>query len=1147
MAKRTEYELAIKIAGEIEKSFYNSTKLTKKELNSIARSAVAASNGVKSSFTNGFDDATAGVRSMGKVASKTFDAMTKAATIAATTIAVVAASSVAAGIEFESAFAGVKKTTDATAAEYKDLKNEILDMTNSIPATGSAIAEVAESAGQLGIAKDNLIEFSGVMIDLGESTNLAATEAASSLAKFANITNMATDKYDELGSVIVELGNNFATTEADIVNMATNMASSGELAGLSEANIMAIATAISSVGIEAEAGGSSMSKLLKQIQVAVETGNGSLNDFSSVAGLTTKEFSEMFKTDAVGALSMFIDGLNDVERNGKSAVVILDEMDLKEVRLSNTILSLANADGVLSDAVKLSNEAWIENTALSEEAGKRYETTASQLSILKNGVTGMGIKMYDELNEPIREGIGVANDFVADLSKEVIPELENFASKIPTTIRKTKEFTKSFAEFVEPVVSFGGWLLKHPNLITSTLIGIGSAIATYKVASGVISVGKAFASLGLIFTNPLALAITGVALAIGGAAGLAAYVSKANAEMKKQNLADHFGNITLSIDELSEVAKHIIKNKNLDKLQEALSAFEDMDKIVKSIDDVTKDINRMNWKVSIGMELTDEEKENYQSSVMSFISDTQELALQSQYAIGLNLQVLTDTDAEGNSIREGFDAFYLKNYETLTGLGTQLQEAVNKAFEDGLLSIDEIKEITELQRQMANITEKLAQSKFESQLDVLGLKYSGGDLDAESFQNLQSEIATQVEAAVSSYDEALQISIASAKVRLDEKDIDLAEYNNIVDELKENYLEQVGAIEIKASSFQMNTIMDQYSDELSNAMPKFQEYISNYLDNSMTEDSGAWTLNASEQWVAALNSIKDSTELDSATQSAIQQLLDNMEPSLKQMESLKLQYEKAGQQVPKSITDGLNDAALLSAMLGDESEIIDMMAEHIAGSKELTDFMAVLRETGNDVPEEIAKAIENNKEAVKAPIDGIYAYSKQYLNDVFGKGLNLSTKFNIKANPAFIGNIPSLPGHADGGIFTKAHIAAFAEKGPEAAIPLDGSKNAVGLWKTVGKLLGTYTEGGNSDFSSLAAGVKEQKTDTFGSLLNRIQGQERNNKSTGMGNITYSPNFNFYGEAPSKEDIVEASRISQEEFDEHMDVWFSQNRRLKFT
>ena len=287
-------------------------------------------------------------------------------------------------IDFEDAFTGVEKTVDGTEEQMEELKQGIRDMAKEIPSTTTEISAVAEAAGQLGIETENILDFTRVMIDLGNSTNLSAEDAASSLAKFANVTKMSAKDYDRLGATIVALGNNFATTEADIVEMATRLAATGELAGLSESQILSLATAMSSVGIEAEAGGSAMSKLLKQIQVACETGSDELEDFASVAGVSTKEFKKAFEKDAVSALSMFISGLNDTERNGKSAIAILDDMGLKEVRLSNTVLSLANASDVMSKAVQLGNDAWEDNTALTNEANKRYDTLKSKITIAMN-------------------------------------------------------------------------------------------------------------------------------------------------------------------------------------------------------------------------------------------------------------------------------------------------------------------------------------------------------------------------------------------------------------------------------------------------------------------------------------------------------------------------------------------------------------------------------------------------------------------------------------------------------------------------------------------------------------------------------------------------------------------------------------------
>lgn len=304
-------------------------------------------------------------------------------------------------IEFESAMAGVAKTTDLSQEELGAMADAIQDMSTRIPASTTEIAGVVEAAGQLGIAKGDLLSFAEVMVNLGNATNLSSTEAASALAKFANVVGMAPANYERLGSTIVALGNNFATTEADIVSMATRLSSTGAIVGLSEPQIMAIATALSSVGIEAEAGGTAISKLLKQFETMVATGSPKLEGFAEVAGMTAEEFSQKWGEDAVGALSLFIDGLGAIDDAGGSSAAVLDELGIKEQRLSTAIQSLSSSRGILQSALNTADSAWVKNVALAKEAETRYATTESKLTMLSNACNNVKIAIGDKLTPAV--------------------------------------------------------------------------------------------------------------------------------------------------------------------------------------------------------------------------------------------------------------------------------------------------------------------------------------------------------------------------------------------------------------------------------------------------------------------------------------------------------------------------------------------------------------------------------------------------------------------------------------------------------------------------------------------------------------------------------------------------------------------------
>ncbi|MEA5016943.1 MAG: phage tail tape measure protein [Candidatus Limiplasma sp.] len=329
-----------------------------------------------------------------------------------TPIVALATAAVKASIDYESAFTSVRKTVDATEQEFDKLSEGIKTMSTQVAAGAGEIAEVTAIAGQLGIANSYLLDFTRTMIDLGNSTDIVAEEAASTLAKFANITGMDQGNFGRLGSVLVDLGNNFATTESAVMNMSLRLAAAGHQVGLTEAQILGFAAALSSVGLEAEGGGSAFSKAMIKMQVAVETGSDALTDFSKVSGMTEDAFKALWKADPGGAIQAFIVGLSKMDEEGVSAIATLEEMGLKEVRLRDTLMRATNATGLFSDAQHMANQAWNENTALSEEANKRYATTESKLKNLRNTADLFAQTLGDDLNPTIQRLIANAQELL---------------------------------------------------------------------------------------------------------------------------------------------------------------------------------------------------------------------------------------------------------------------------------------------------------------------------------------------------------------------------------------------------------------------------------------------------------------------------------------------------------------------------------------------------------------------------------------------------------------------------------------------------------------------------------------------------------------------------------------------------------------
>nr|DAG27372.1 MAG TPA: minor tail protein [Caudoviricetes sp.] len=409
-------------------------------------------------------------------------------------------------MSWESAFAGVKKTNDEVVDStgnvvysYADLENGLRGLAAQLPASHQEIAGVAEAAGQLGIKSQDVVSFTKTMIDMGESTNLSAEDAASAIAKIANITGLTSDEYQRFGSSVVALGNNFATTESDIVSMANRLAASGTLAGLTNQEILGLATAMSSVGIEAEAGGTAMTQTLSAIESAVAAGGEDLQKFATVAGESAQEFADKWKNHPIEAIQDFIRGLGKLDEKGESATKVLDDMQLSGVRQSNMLKSLALAADTMTGAIDLSNKAWSENTALTNEASTRYETTESKLKMLKNQVVDMAIDFGGPFVDALKNGL--------EASKPLIQTLSDMAKKF-------NELSPAQQQHIMKWLAISAAAGPALSILGKLTTGLGSMFKVFgSVNSGI---GKLVGKLA-----PMASGLTGVESAAGGAAGAA--------------------------------------------------------------------------------------------------------------------------------------------------------------------------------------------------------------------------------------------------------------------------------------------------------------------------------------------------------------------------------------------------------------------------------------------------------------------------------------------------------------------------------------------------------------------------------------------------------------------------------------------------
>lgn len=442
-------------------------------------------------YVEGMKQAAEATRETGSEAEKlaqkqqAFEQLGRGAMVAGGAIAAGLLLSTKAAIDWESAWAGVTKTVDGNEQEMAALEGQLRSLTSVLPATHEEIAAVAEAAGQLGIKRENVAAFTKTMIDLGETTNLSADQAATSLARFTNIMGTSQSQVSNLGSAMVDLGNNYATTEAEIMDMAMRLAGAGKQIGMSEGEVLGLSAALSSVGIEAEAGGSAMSKVMIDIAASADKGGERLEMFAKVSGVSADEFAAKWKSNPGAALAMFVEGLANAESQGMSTLGVLEELGITEVRMRDALLRSASASDQFTAAMQTGNRAFDENTALTNEAEKRYETTAAKLTMMKNSFVDTAITVGESFLPAIQAGA------------ESVSELAEFVGELP-----------------EPLITAVAWIgaVGAAALLSGGLfLGAVPKIAAYNAA---------LATLG-----PTAQRVGSLISSVGRAAGVAGLVA----------------------------------------------------------------------------------------------------------------------------------------------------------------------------------------------------------------------------------------------------------------------------------------------------------------------------------------------------------------------------------------------------------------------------------------------------------------------------------------------------------------------------------------------------------------------------------------------------------------------------------------------
>lgn len=325
---------------------------------------------------------------------------------------------------------------------------------------------------------------------------------------------------------------------------------------------------------------------------------------------------------------------------------------------------------------------------------------------------------------------------------------------------------------------------------------------------------------------------------------LANYINEDMAKVAQEA----FGDITLSLTEIKDLAQEITFGKSIESVTEFSKATDTASSDLASLKSTISDLKKQNWKASLGMELDETEKDDYKKAIDNFAKSASQYIEDNHYQATVALKLINGSGADTT----GLDNMYSGMKTQIDDLTAQLSDKVTIALQDGVIQLDEQDEILNLQQQIQDITSKLSSAQEEANLDLIKFKYgSGASLDKASFDSMQEELKAQVEEWTQNYEQAYTVSMTNLKLEFPDEG---EEYQAKKKEIEDNLSQQLNDMNIRVQSFNLDTIAEAWDTQLNGILPDLECSLSEKLQTAMNAallekpDVSAWTQEDVMKW-----------------------------------------------------------------------------------------------------------------------------------------------------------------------------------------------------------------------------------------------------------------------------------------------------------
>ena len=863
----------------------------------------------------------------------------------------VGTAAIMAGNDFEAQMSRVKAISGATASEFEDLEQQAIELGKATSFSATESAEAMENLASAGFSVSEITAAMPGMLDLaassGEDLASSADIASSTLRAFGL-------EAGEAGHVADVLAKNAADTNAAIMDTGYAMkyvAPVAHSAGWSLESVTAAIGKMADEGIRGETAGTTLRSALVRMMNPTDE----MAEAMEALGITFYDAEGKMKplSTIIDELQSSTADLTDEQRDSRIATLFGTEalsgmsilLKSSKEELDNLTEGLVNSDG----ASKKFAETMLDNTKGSiEEMNGSLETAGITIQkTLAPWITKVAGKVTD-----------LANEF-SDLEPEVQGNILKFGGLAIASGPVIKGLGK-VTSGVGSLAKGAGTLLKDLGKLSSAkkaakAIGEIGTFST-KAVSGVSGLSKVLFNI----PTPIGLATTAAGILTAGLVGIGVWAKKAHDDMVEADIAEHFGDIELSAEEVEDVAKRLTHQDWMVTLDASIKAKEKLTEFQENLEETVAELNKTEWKVGVGLELTEEEKTSYKDSLTDYVDQAIGYVEQKQYTATLAIDtILKPGSVENQNIQDMSNAYYTGLNDKLQKLGEDLAEIVNKAYEDEMLSEDEMKLIEEKRNEIQKELDKLQEAEFQVKLENITADIPKGGLTPDSFSGLMVEVNEQLAQRAEEIEQNKIETLISLRAQLNDGIIEPDQYEKAKKDIELSAKEQLSNAYIEAVDFEIGTVNTNYQEELEKVKDIYTTDTSNWVNDILGETGTAF--------YAALNQVEDGirtapprigASLSESAKETMRRALEEMQPQKEDLEATIQACQEAGYAVPENIRKGLMDIHRMEALLGETDGLFAELAKGIIESPEKFNAIKEAQTNGTQIPEALINALE---------------------------------------------------------------------------------------------------------------------------------------------------------------------------------------------